>query len=183
MLTTRDFRWLPNTLTFARIALGGVVCWAATNGKWTLGFWLFGLALSTDFFDGLAAKKLNASSKFGTQLDRLADMLVSGAAALGLALSGLYPWWAMVAAPALGIFLAEERFFRPKNGRLHTHRPAVSVGYLFSFWTYLALSYVSLAYGWHWWYLATAAVVLAVLASLKRHRLRKWLREQSTTSR
>lgn len=176
MLTARQFKWLPNALTILRMFLGLAVCWSAVEGLWLLGFWLLALALATDFLDGLAAKKLDAVTKLGKQLDRRADMLLSGGGLIGLAFAGVFPWWGVVAAPILAGFLAEERFFVPKHGLLHQLRPAISVSYLFLVWIYIAWMYLLQAYGWHWWYVALTLVVLLGSAALKRHRLREWLR-------
>jgi len=173
-LTARQFRWLPNALTVARMVLAIVVIFAAANGRWTLAFWLLFIALVTDFFDGLAAKKLHAQTKLGTQLDRRADAMISGGGLIGLATGGLFPWWGVVAAPLIAAFLAEEHLFVPKTGWLHDHRPLWSIMYLFSVWTYLSWAYLTQAYGWHLWYVPVTIVALLISASLKRHRLRAW---------
>jgi hypothetical protein len=175
MLQARHFKWLPNALTSGRIVLSGFVCWAAASGEWKLGFWLLAIALSTDFLDGLAAKKLDAITKFGTELDRKADALISCGGLIGLALAGLFPWWGVVAAPLIALFFAEERFFVPKTGWPHRLRPAISVSYLFLVWVYLVWAYLWQAYGWSWWYVPFTFLVLGVSASLKKHRLRAWL--------
>jgi phosphatidylglycerophosphate synthase len=172
MVSAKHFKWLPNALTILRILLAFVVCWAAANGRWTLGFWLLFIALCTDFLDGLAAKKLNATTKFGAQLDRKADAIISCGGLVGLALAGLLTWWCVVLAPLIALFVAEERFFRPKTGPLHRVRPLISIAYLFTVWTYLVWMYLSQAYGWHWWYVALTLAFIGGSALLKKHRLR-----------
>ena len=183
MLRASHFKWLPNTLTLIRMLLAIPICLAAANGRWVLGFWLLVVALATDFLDGLAAKKLHAQTDLGRQLDRRADAVISAGALIGLALAGLVSWWVIVIAPLIALFLAEERFFPFKTGRLYRLRPAVSVSYLFSVWIYLGLTYLSQAYGWRWWYVAVAVVILAGSASLKKHRLRAWLNQQPGANR
>jgi len=170
--------WLPNALTFSRMGLALAVAYSAASGRWVLGFWLLALALGTDFLDGLAAKKLNAATKFGTQLDRLADAAISGGSLIGLALAGLFLWWGVALAGCIAVFLAEERVFPFKTGWLHHRRPVFSIMYLFSVWIFVSLMYISQAYGWHWWYALLTLLTLATTASLKRHRLRAWLRLQ-----
>lgn len=174
-LTARHFRWLPNALTISRILLAFVVVWAAANGRWALGFWVFALALGTDFLDGLAAKKLHAQTEFGRQLDRRADALISGGGLIGLAVAGELSWWAFVVISAVPGVISEERFYPFKTGVLHRLRPAISVTYLFGVWIFIGLTYLTEAYGWHWWYAALVLSVVVVAASLKRHRLRAWL--------
>jgi phosphatidylglycerophosphate synthase len=174
-MTAQHFKWLPNALTILRILSAGVVCWAAANGRWTLAFWLLVAGLFTDFLDGLAAKKLNAITALGTQLDRYADMLISAGAMIGLAIAGLLSWWIILFGPIVGIFLAEERFFYPKKGLLHRRRPIMSVIYLFAVWIFVCWMYISQAYGWQWWYVPLTAGYIIVSALLKQHRLRAWL--------
>lgn len=174
MITKRHFRWLPNALTLARMGLGVVVCYCAARGFWTPAFWLFFIAVSTDFLDGLAAKKLDAHSKIGAQLDRLADFMVSGSGLIGLAIAGLISWWVVLFTPVVAVFLAEERVFVPKTGWLHRRRPVLSITYLFSVWVFIVWMLMTQAYGWHWWYVPATVALLLGSASLKRHRMRAW---------
>ena len=173
-MTARHFTWLPNAITISRILLAFVVCWAAVKGNWVLGFWVLYIALTTDFLDGLAAKKLNAITKLGTELDRFADMLISAGALIGLALSGLLSWWVILVAPFIAVFFAEDRFFWPKRGLWYRLRPLLSVGYLFAVWVYAVWMYLAQAYSWHWWYVAATILFIGTSAMLKKHRLRAW---------
>jgi len=175
MITKRHFRWLPNALTLSRMGLGAVVCYCAARGFWALASLLFFIAVSTDFFDGLAAKKLDAQTKIGAQLDRLADFAVSGLGLIGLAVAGLISWWVVLVTPIVAIFLAEERVFVPKTGWLHRRRPVLSIAYLFSVWVFISWMLLTQAFGWQRWYIPATVVLLLGSASLKRHRLRAWL--------
>lgn len=115
---------LPNVLTIVRILLGvGVfVCLVASvgeaipalSGALTVeqqfglrgaAFWLFVVAASTDFIDGLAARKLDAVSAWGAILDPIADKILLAAAVLGLLAQGTQ--FAPIAVPAALIIFRE----------------------------------------------------------------------------
>jgi phosphatidylserine synthase len=176
MSAARYFRWLPNALTLSRAMLGVLALVATTNDNWALAFWLLYAAFTTDFLDGLAAKKLNAQTALGKQLDRFTDGALSGLAGLGLVLAGLIPWWVLVMAGLLAGFLALESLFIPKAGRLYRLRPLLSVCYMVLSWVILAWAYATLAFGWSWGYPLITFGVLTISALLKRHRFRAWLR-------
>jgi len=81
-------RFIPNILTFARLVLTIVflimVLYSPRAENRTLfldvAFVIFVIAGVTDFVDGIVARKLNVTSKFGRMIDPLADkILVCGA--------------------------------------------------------------------------------------------------------
>ncbi len=91
---------LPNILTISRIVLGGSVFFllAAAGGAlpgqdgpptyasaliWA-SFVIFVFAAVTDYLDGWLARKLGATSAWGTVLDPIADKIAVAAAILGL---------------------------------------------------------------------------------------------------
>lgn len=119
-------KWLPNALTILRCVLAFVVGWAILEtgfgqpvfyhggceahpsfhpdcprssvwGGWP--FVLFVVAALLDYFDGLAARLLDASSEFGAWLDPLADKLLVGITLL--AISASYGWHAMFVIPTV----------------------------------------------------------------------------------
>jgi CDP-diacylglycerol--glycerol-3-phosphate 3-phosphatidyltransferase len=115
---------LPNTLTIIRIvmAVGVFVCLVASVGEAIpalsqvltveqqfalrgAAFWLFVVAASTDFVDGLAARKLDAVSAWGAILDPIADKILLAAAVLGLLAQGTQ--FAPIAIPAALILFRE----------------------------------------------------------------------------
>lgn len=175
MSAAHHFRWVPNALTFSRAALGVTAFVATINGNWALAFWLLYAAFTTDFLDGLAAKKLNAETNLGKLLDRYTDGTLSGLGLLGLVVAGMLPWWLMVAAGLLAGFLAHERLFVPKTGTLHRLRPLLSVCYMLAAWVAMAWAYLTLAYGWSWGYVFITVGILIISGLLKRHRLQAWM--------
>ncbi len=69
---------IPNIITSLNLLCGCVALLFAMSGDLiTASFFAF-LGIFFDFFDGLAARLLNASSKVGLELDSLADMVTSG---------------------------------------------------------------------------------------------------------
>ncbi|GAB4303662.1 MAG: CDP-diacylglycerol--glycerol-3-phosphate 3-phosphatidyltransferase [Myxococcota bacterium] len=74
-----EFFNLPNMLTMARILLIPVVYIILAKGTPLSGFWaavIYGVATSTDYFDGYLARRQNLVSLVGKFLDPLADKLI-----------------------------------------------------------------------------------------------------------
>jgi len=71
---------IPNIITSLNLLCGCVAIFFAISGDLvTASFFVF-VGIFFDFFDGLAARVLNAHSEVGLQLDSLADMVTSGVA-------------------------------------------------------------------------------------------------------
>ena len=70
---------LATILTISRILFIPIVifCYIYSNGELrNIGAFIFLLALITDYFDGLVARKLNQETPFGAFLDPIADKLL-----------------------------------------------------------------------------------------------------------
>ncbi|MEA3503814.1 MAG: CDP-diacylglycerol--serine O-phosphatidyltransferase [Bacteroidota bacterium] len=71
---------VPNTITSLNLVFGLLSVIAALNGElFNAGIFIF-IAAIMDFFDGFAARLLNAVTPIGKELDSLADMVSFGAA-------------------------------------------------------------------------------------------------------
>jgi len=71
---------IPNIITSLNLLCGCIAIFFAVSGDLvTAAFFVF-TGIFFDFFDGLAARLLNAHSEVGLQLDSLADMVTSGVA-------------------------------------------------------------------------------------------------------
>lgn len=99
---------LPNTLTILRILLVPVFAAAlmlpGSTGR-LASFAIFCLAGVSDALDGLAARKLRASSEFGRMLDPIADKILVAVALMMLVASGVLHGVELI--PAL-VILARE---------------------------------------------------------------------------
>ena len=71
---------VPNFITSLNILCGSIAILFAVSGDLILASLFVFLGIFFDFFDGLAARLLNAQSEVGLQLDSLADVITSGVA-------------------------------------------------------------------------------------------------------
>lgn len=71
---------IPNMITSLNILSGSIAVMFAVAGDLVTAAWFVLLGIFFDFFDGLAARSLNAQSPVGLQLDSLADVITSGLA-------------------------------------------------------------------------------------------------------
>ena len=74
---------IPNAVTSMSLVLGLFVLLAATEGRFSDAAWLMVWCVLLDKLDGTSARLLGATSKFGVQLDSLADLVVFGVAPAG----------------------------------------------------------------------------------------------------
>jgi cardiolipin synthase len=125
---------LPNALTVLRLVLAPLVAWAVWqayalpaqavvgapevfNGELTgaqiwslLAAGLFVFAALTDLFDGMAARALDADSKFGRVLDPIADKALVGLPLVALSIVAWQieqPLWPLIAA-ATGVIIVRD---------------------------------------------------------------------------
>lgn len=71
---------IPNFITSLNIICGSIAILFAVSGDLIYASLFVFLGIFFDFFDGLAARLLNAQSEVGLQLDSLADVITSGVA-------------------------------------------------------------------------------------------------------
>lgn len=71
---------VPNATTSASLIAGLLVMVAAIEGRFVDAGWLIVLCVLLDKLDGTFARLLGSTSKFGVQLDSLADLVVFGVA-------------------------------------------------------------------------------------------------------
>jgi CDP-diacylglycerol--serine O-phosphatidyltransferase len=67
--------FIPNSVTAANIVVGFVSMLAAADGRFNLAVYLLVCAVLLDMSDGLLARKLHVTSKFGQEMDSLSDSL------------------------------------------------------------------------------------------------------------
>jgi CDP-diacylglycerol--serine O-phosphatidyltransferase len=123
---------LPNAITAAALCAGLTGIRFAIDGQWAYAILSVVLAGVLDGIDGRIARLLNAQSRFGAELDSLADSLSFGVApALILFLWSLNDWprfgWFAALAFAISCALRLARF----NARIDTEdQPHKSAGFL-----------------------------------------------------
>lgn len=71
---------LPNAITLCGMFAGFFSIVASVNGKFTVAAWAIVIAGVFDGLDGWVARMTNTSSKFGVELDSLADVISFGVA-------------------------------------------------------------------------------------------------------
>ena len=91
-------RHIPNLITLARLLAAPVAAWLLSQARYRETLALVILAGLTDWFDGWAARKLNASGKAGVIFDPLADKILLVVLFVELAVIHLIPLWMFVLA-------------------------------------------------------------------------------------
>ena len=67
--------FIPNSVTAANIVVGFVSMLAAADGRFNLAVYLLLCAILLDMSDGILARKLHVTSKFGQEMDSLSDSM------------------------------------------------------------------------------------------------------------
>ncbi len=163
---------LPNALTLLRIALVPVfaVLLLQNEGlededRWWAAL-VFVLAIITDRYDGVIARRTGQITEFGKMADPIADKALTGTALIGLSILQLLPWWVTVVilAREVGVTMLRCWVIRhgviaaSHGGKAKTVVQAVAIGL-----------YIVPLTGWaasgRWWVMA-AAVVLTVATGI-----------------
>jgi CDP-diacylglycerol--serine O-phosphatidyltransferase len=84
--------FLPSAVTLMNLGMGVVSLMLAFNHQLRLAAVFVLFSVFFDFMDGILARRLNASSEFGKELDSLADMVSFGVAPAFLVLEVLRPF-------------------------------------------------------------------------------------------
>jgi CDP-diacylglycerol---glycerol-3-phosphate 3-phosphatidyltransferase len=163
---------LPNALTLLRLAVvplfamlllseGGM-----DDGRRGWATLFFTLAIITDRYDGMIARRTNQVTEFGKLADPIADKALTGTALLGLSVLGLLPWWVtlVILVRELGVTLLRFWVIRhgviaaSRGGKAKTVLQAVAIGlYILPLTGVLASA--------RWWVMA-AALVLTVITGI-----------------
>jgi cardiolipin synthase len=116
---------LPNLLTLSRLALTPFVIVAILHGRHVQALALFAVAGVTDFLDGIAARRLGATTPAGAYLDPVADKCLLSGVFLALAVARIVPRWVVaivfardlliLAGVAIVLLLTSVRRFPPSN--------------------------------------------------------------------
>ncbi|PWW23319.1 CDP-diacylglycerol--glycerol-3-phosphate 3-phosphatidyltransferase [Geodermatophilus normandii] len=163
---------LPNALTVLRLAVVPVfaVLLLSDGGMdddrriWATVF--FGLAIITDRYDGLIARRTGQVTEFGKLADPIADKALTGTALVGLSVLALLPWWVTLAIIVREVGVTLLRFWvirhgviaASRGGKAKTVVQALAIGlYILPLGGVLASA--------RWWVMA-AALVLTLVTGL-----------------
>lgn len=119
---------LPNALTVLRLALVPVFAMLLLqdNGSDAAGrYWatlVFGLAIITDRYDGMIARRTGQVTEFGKLADPIADKALTGTALIGLSLLLLLPWWVTLTILVREVGVTLLRFWVIRHGVIASSR-------------------------------------------------------------
>lgn len=163
---------LPNALTVLRLAVVPVFAVllfqddALDDADRYWATLVFGLAILTDRYDGLIARRTGQVTEFGKLADPIADKALTGTALIALSVLALLPWWvtAVILVREVGVTLL--RFWVIRDGVIAASRggKAKTVVQALAIGLYILPLSGALATA-RWWVMAVA-VLLTVLTGL-----------------
>lgn len=116
----KRLKYVPNAITFARIAFCPLVLYLFITGRTGWTFLTFVLAALTDFVDGYTARRLRAETDLGRMLDTISDKVFCLGLYSVLMVQGVCPPWfvglliSVWMLQSLGCFILSF----PRDGRL-----------------------------------------------------------------
>jgi CDP-diacylglycerol---glycerol-3-phosphate 3-phosphatidyltransferase len=168
---------LPNGLTVLRLGMVPVFAVLLLQGSHLEDtgpddagrFWatlVFALAIITDRYDGMIARRTGQVTEFGKLADPIADKALTGTALIGLSILGLLPWWVTVVILVREVGVTGLRFWvirhgviaASRGGKVKTVLQALAIG------LYI-LPLTGLLASGRWWVMG-AALVLTVLTGI-----------------
>ncbi|MGX5654329.1 CDP-diacylglycerol--glycerol-3-phosphate 3-phosphatidyltransferase [Geodermatophilus nigrescens] len=160
---------LPNALTVLRLAVVPVfaVLLLSDGGMdddrrvWATVF--FALAIITDRYDGLIARRTGQVTEFGKLADPIADKALTGTALIGLSVLALLPWWVTLAILVREVGVTLLRFWVIRHGVIAASRggKAKTVVQALAIGLYI-LPLTGLLATARWWVMAVALVLTLV---------------------
>jgi len=88
-----SLKWLPNAISFFRIALIAPVIYSILDERYLTALALFLLAGFSDGVDGFLAKRFNWHTRLGALLDPVADKFLTASSYVTLAMVAQIPAW------------------------------------------------------------------------------------------
>jgi CDP-diacylglycerol--glycerol-3-phosphate 3-phosphatidyltransferase len=163
---------LPNALTLLRLAV--VPLFAALllsdggmdDGQRIWATIFFSVAIITDRYDGMIARRTNQVTEFGKLADPIADKALTGTALLGLSVLGLLPWWVTVVILVREVGVTLLRFWVIRHGVIAASRggKAKTVLQALAIGLYI-LPLSGLLASARWWVMG-AALVMTVITGI-----------------
>jgi CDP-diacylglycerol---glycerol-3-phosphate 3-phosphatidyltransferase len=163
---------LPNALTVLRLAAVPVfaVLLLREDGADDAGRWwaalAFALAILTDRYDGMIARRTGQITEFGKLADPIADKALTGMALIALSILDLLPWWVTVVILVRELAVTLLRVWVIRHGVIAASRGGKMKTVAQSLAIFLYLLPVSgVLASLRWWVMA-AAVVLTVATGI-----------------
>ncbi len=119
---------LPNALTVLRLAMVPLfaVLLLQDHGSDDAGrYWatlVFALAIITDRYDGMIARRTGQVTEFGKLADPIADKALTGTALIGLSVLELLPWWVTLVILVREVGVTLLRFWVIRHGVIASSR-------------------------------------------------------------
>ncbi|MGY1841135.1 MULTISPECIES: CDP-diacylglycerol--glycerol-3-phosphate 3-phosphatidyltransferase [unclassified Modestobacter] len=163
---------LPNALTVLRLLMVPLLALLLlTDGGmdddrriWATVF--FVLAIITDWYDGMIARRTNQVTEFGKLADPIADKALTGTALLGLSILGLLPWWVTVVILFRELGVTVLRFWVIRHGVMAASRGGKAKTVLQSLAIGLYMLPLSGVLASARWWVMAAALVLTVITGI-----------------
>ena len=109
---------IANIITVLRLVLIPIFYWALVwGGNDTLAFVLFVVTASTDWLDGMIARRTGTVTNIGKVIDPLVDRLLIAAALIGLYVVGRVPLWLLLLLVARDVYLLYGAWVLERHGR------------------------------------------------------------------
>jgi CDP-diacylglycerol---glycerol-3-phosphate 3-phosphatidyltransferase len=163
---------LPNALTLVRLAMVPVfaaLLLAHGGVDDERRYWatlVFALAIITDHFDGMIARRTGQVTEFGKLADPIADKALTGTALIGLSVLGLLPWWVTLTILVREVGVTLLRFWVLRHGVIAASRGGKAKTVVQA----LAIGLYTLPldglFGTARWWVMAVAVVLTVVTGL-----------------
>ena len=163
---------LPNALTVLRLAAVPVFAvlllredGADDTGRWWAAL-AFALAILTDRYDGMIARRTGQITEFGKLADPIADKALTGMALIALSILDLLPWWVTIVILVRELAVTLLRVWVIRHGVIAASRGGKMKTVAQSLAIFLYLLPVSgVLASLRWWVMA-AAVVLTVATGI-----------------
>ena len=126
--TTARLVNLPNALTVLRLVVVPVFAVLLLDNSGLDAaprYWaalVFALAIVTDRYDGLIARRTGQVTEFGKLADPIADKALTGMALVGLSVLGVLPWWVTVVILVREVGVTLLRFWVIRHGVIAASR-------------------------------------------------------------
>jgi CDP-diacylglycerol---glycerol-3-phosphate 3-phosphatidyltransferase len=163
---------LPNALTVLRLAvvpLFALLLFSEDGMDDTRRGWatlFFALAIITDRYDGMIARRRNQVTEFGKLADPIADKALTGTALIGLSALELLPWWVTLTILVREVGVTLLRFWVIRHGVIAASRGGKAKTVLQALAIGMYILPLDGLFGSARWWVMAAALVLTVVTGI-----------------